>query len=81
MKRIVLKFISIYAEKLGREKLIELEDNVTVRDLSKLISDMIKGIGIETEPLIFVNYRFTREDQVLRDGDEVLVMPPFAGGI
>ncbi|MEM1702256.1 MAG: MoaD/ThiS family protein [Desulfurococcaceae archaeon] len=78
--RVLVKFISIYAEKLGKERIIELEDNATVEDLLEKLTKEIETTGISIKPVVFVNYRFTKDKQVLRDGDEVLVMPPFAGG-
>jgi molybdopterin converting factor small subunit len=32
------------------------------------------------EPLIAVNERYARRDQVLSSGDEVAIIPPVAGG-
>lgn len=80
MKKVKLKFISIYAEKLGKEREVEIHDNTTVEELVEAITKELESIGINIRPVVFVNYRFAKEGQVLNDGDEVLVMPPFAGG-
>ncbi|MEM0378967.1 MAG: MoaD/ThiS family protein [Thermosphaera sp.] len=80
MKKIIVKLISIYAEKLGKERIVELEDNATIEDLEKLITKWLGEAGLTVKPVLFVNYRFPREKQFLEDGDEILVMPPFAGG-
>ncbi|MEM1804357.1 MAG: MoaD/ThiS family protein [Desulfurococcaceae archaeon] len=80
MKKVLLKFISIYAEKLGKEMIVELDDNATVRDLLQYLEKLLENAGITIKPVVFVNYRFSDENQVLKNGDEVLVMPPFAGG-
>jgi molybdopterin converting factor small subunit len=80
LKRVLVKFISIYAEKMGKEKVLELEDSATVEDLVNILSSELEKAGIHVKPIVFVNYRFASEKQLLKDGDEVLVMPPFAGG-
>lgn len=80
MKRIRLKFISIYADVFGKELILELEDNMTVENLIEYLARELETRGIKTKPIVFINYRFPRESQILYDGDEVLVMPPFAGG-
>ncbi|MEZ0290319.1 MAG: MoaD/ThiS family protein [Sulfolobales archaeon] len=78
MKRVLVKFISIYAEKMGREKILEIDDNTTIEKLREII---VRELGeVSVKPLIFVNYRFPREGQIINDGDEILVVPPFAGG-
>ncbi|MEM4966295.1 MAG: MoaD/ThiS family protein [Sulfolobales archaeon] len=78
MKRIIIKFISIYAEKMGRERVIEVDDNTTIEDLERMILEELGETRMK--PVFFVNYRFPSKGQILRDGDEILVMPPFAGG-
>jgi molybdopterin converting factor small subunit len=78
LKRVTVKFISAFAEKMGRERIYGLEDNATVEDLIEIVArelEEVKRIGV-----FYVNYRFPQEKQVLRDGDEVLVMPLYAGG-
>lgn len=75
-----MKFISIYTEIFGKEVVVELDDNATARDLIEYISKMIEKTGIKIMPIVFINYKFTSESQILNDGDEALVMPPFAGG-
>jgi molybdopterin converting factor small subunit len=78
LKRVVVKFISTFAERMGKERIYELEDCATVEDLIEVIArelEEVKKVGT-----YYVNYRFPREKQALRDGDEVLVMPLFAGG-
>jgi molybdopterin converting factor small subunit len=78
LKRIVVKFVSIFAEKMGREKIYELRDDATVEDLVEAIASELEEV--KTKGIIYVNYRFPQEKQILREGDEVLVMPLFAGG-
>jgi len=78
MKRVKVKFISVFAEKMGKERTYELSDEATVEDLVDIISRELEEV--KTRGVVYVNYRFPQEKQVLRDGDEVLVMPLYAGG-
>ncbi len=78
MKRVVVKFISVFAEKMGREKIYELNNNATIEDLIEIISRELEDV--KTRGVVYINYRFPKEKQVLNDGDEVLIMPLFAGG-
>lgn len=78
MKRVVVKFISVFAEKMGREKVYDLDDSATLKDLVEVIAREIEDV--KSKGVFYVNYRFASEDQVLKDGDEILVMPLFAGG-
>jgi molybdopterin converting factor small subunit len=78
VKRVKVKFVSVFAEKLGRERVYELEDNTTVEDLVEIISKELEEV--KSKGVVYVNYRFPRERQVLNDGDEVLIMPLYAGG-
>ncbi|MEM4717575.1 MAG: MoaD/ThiS family protein [Desulfurococcaceae archaeon] len=80
MKKVTIKFISIYVDIFGKEIALELDDNARVKDLIDYIERELSERNISIKPIVFVNYRFSSEDQLLRDGDEVLVMPPFAGG-
>jgi molybdopterin converting factor small subunit len=78
VKRVKVKFVSVFAEKLGKERVYELEDDATVEDLVEIISRELEEV--KSKGVVYVNYRFPRERQVLNDGDEVLIMPLYAGG-
>jgi len=78
LKKVIIRFVSVFAEKLGNERIVELDDNATLNDLIKLISRELEDV--KTKGLIYVNYRFPEEGQLLNDGDVVLIMPLYAGG-
>jgi molybdopterin converting factor small subunit len=78
MKRVIVKFISVFAEKMGRERVYELNDDATIEDLVEIISKELEEI--KSKGVVYVNYRFPKEKQILNDGDEILIMPLFAGG-
>jgi len=62
----------------GEREDYELNDDATIEDLVEIISRELEEV--KTKGIVYVNYRFPREKQVLNNGDEVLVMPLYAGG-
>lgn len=81
MKVEVLYFAQI-KEALGRAtESIELEDNGTVADLSRLLTSREEWAHIAPLPLSYaVNETFVTEDHALRDGDRVALLTPVSGG-
>jgi len=76
----VLLFAS-YAEKLGASSIpLELGQGATVGDVLTSLQRLPGASRLPTEPLIAVNERYARRDQVLAAGDEVAIIPPVAGG-
>jgi len=78
LKRVIVKFISVFAEKMGKERVYDLDDGATLKDLVEVIAREIEDV--KSKGVFYVNYRFADENQILKDGDEILVMPLFAGG-
>jgi molybdopterin converting factor subunit 1 len=76
----VLLFAS-YADALGASSLsLELPANATVADV---LADLRSRAGSERlppSPLVAVNQRYADVGSAVREGDEVAVIPPVAGG-
>jgi len=76
----VLLFAS-YAEKLGKSSIpLELAHGATVGDVLTSLQRLPGASRLPTEPLVAVNERYARRDQILATGDEVAIIPPVAGG-
>jgi molybdopterin synthase catalytic subunit len=64
--------------------LIELEEGATVADLMrKLVADPLRGSRLELQLAgiaVGVNAEYATATRVLRDGDEVALLPPVSGG-
>lgn len=76
----VLLFAS-YAEKLGRSSIpLELTHGATVSDVLTSLQRLPGASRLPADPLVAVNERYARRDQVLAAGDEVAIIPPVAGG-
>jgi molybdopterin converting factor subunit 1 len=76
----VLLFAS-YADALGRSQIeLDLGSGATVGD----VVDRVRGLGdamrLPASPMVAVNEQYSSRDQQLREGDEVALIPPVAGG-
>ena len=76
----VLLFAS-YADLLGKNQLaLDLSDGATAGDVLGQIQTFPGADRLPSNPLIAVNERYARRDQVLAAGDEIAIIPPVAGG-
>ena len=76
----VLLFAS-YADALGAASLdVELPRDATVRDLLSAVRARPGADRLPPSPLVAVNLRYAAADTIVRDGDEVALIPPVAGG-
>jgi molybdopterin converting factor subunit 1 len=76
----VLLFAS-YADTLGKTQLeLDLRSGATVSEVLGHVRAMPGADHLPPEPLVAVNERYARRDQVLTAGDEVAIIPPVAGG-
>ena len=74
-------FFASYADAFGRDRLeVEVPAGSTVADLLRQLQHLDHERRLPPTPLVAVNERYARPDQVLRAGDEVAVIPPVAGG-
>lgn len=76
----VLLFAS-YADAFGRSAVdVSLPDGARVRDVVARLAEMAGGERLPPAPLVALNQRYARADEVVGPGDEVAVIPPVAGG-
>jgi len=76
----VLLFAS-YAEALGASSLaLELTGEATVADVVSSIRTKPGADRLPPTPLVAVNQQFASPSSLVRDGDEVALIPPVAGG-
>ena len=76
----VLLFAS-YADALGASSLsLELPSNATVADVLANLRERPGSERLPPAPLVAVNQRYADAGSVVREGDEVAVIPPVAGG-
>jgi molybdopterin converting factor subunit 1 len=76
----VLLFAS-YAEALGASSLaLEVAGDATVADVISNIRAHPGAERLPLAPLVAVNQQYAQADDLVRDGDEVALIPPVAGG-
>lgn len=76
----VLLFAS-YADALGLSSLtVELAPGATAGDVVSHVRTLPGAGRLPPEPLLSVNERYARRNQVLAPNDEVAIIPPVAGG-
>jgi molybdopterin converting factor subunit 1 len=79
--KVRLLLFAMYAEALGAHELpLELPAGATAADA---LADVRRRAGAEhlpPKPLIAVNRRYAKPETALKDGDEVALIPPVAGG-
>ena len=59
------------------------EDGQSVKDLTRTLSEKFPELGEliqDKKVVISVNHEIAGEDMTVRPGDEVALLPPFAGG-
>jgi molybdopterin converting factor small subunit len=82
MGKISVRFFARYAEMAGCSwSAVNVETPATVADVIAAVREVFPGTrGLPPRPLAALNQRQVKLDQVVRDGDEVALLPPLAGG-
>jgi len=81
MKITVLLFAQL-RELLGKEKIeIELQPQATARNtLDSLFDDKNQVKEISNHLLFAINQNYVQPNTILKDGDELALIPPVSGG-
>lgn len=78
---VTLLFFASYADALGVSSLdMELPRESTVAELLTAIRTRQGAELLPPRPLVAVNEAYAGLDTVVRDGDEIALIPPVAGG-
>ena len=76
----VLLFAS-YADAVGRSEIeLDIEHGATVRDVIDHVRSLGDADRLPPTPMVAVNEQYASRDLELREGDEVALIPPVAGG-
>ena len=77
-----LRFFARYADLVGREEMeLDLPLPATVADVVRQAKDQLPAARqLPERPLAAVNLRHVQLEAAVRDGDEVALLPPLAGG-
>jgi molybdopterin converting factor subunit 1 len=78
---VTLLLFASYADALGVSSVdLELPRESTVGELLATIRSHPGAERLPAKPLVAVNQAYAQLDSVVRDGDEVALIPPVAGG-
>lgn len=81
MTRITLRLFAHCADRLGAQHALELPDDASGLFVAAWLADHDERLrGIERTSRIAINDRFADWPILLKDGDEVAVIPPVSGG-
>lgn len=82
MPSVRVLFFAQYAELVGRdETVVAVQEPATVRDvIARVRRELEGGLDLPAQPLAALNATHTPLDAQVRDGDEVALLPPLAGG-
>jgi molybdopterin converting factor subunit 1 len=77
-----ITFFALYRERAGRRQYsLELPGGATVADLTQAIRERFPNLAPpEVNIVVAVNTEYAEPDTVLREGDEVCLIPPVSGG-
>jgi MoaE-MoaD fusion protein len=80
--RVTVLYFAVFRERLGRaDDAIELAEGNRVQDAIDLLAGRHPAIAaLRGRFRVAVNEEFASADHVLRDGDEIALIPPVAGG-
>lgn len=81
---VTVKYFATLKQIAGKdEDQFNIGEGTTLEQLSELIGQSLPKIGDmvrEKRVIISVNYDVVPLDTVVRDGDEIALLPPFSGG-
>ncbi|MEA2237689.1 MAG: MoaE-MoaD fusion protein [Thermoanaerobaculia bacterium] len=82
MLRVRLLFFAVLREIAGKdEEVVEIADGTTAGDVwQRLRREHTALRDYSQPPMIAVNESYARAEEILRDGDELVFIPPVAGG-
>jgi len=82
---ITVKYFANLKQMAGKdEDQFDIKVGTTLAQLSELIEQSVPQLGHmvrEKKVMISLNYDVVSLDTVVKDGDEIALLPPFSGGI
>ena len=80
--QVKVKLFATLRERVGKSELLqEMRDGSTIGDLWKVLQEEYTALSaIDIKLLYAVNSDYVDPNYVLREGDEVVFMPPVSGG-
>jgi len=82
---VTVKYFANLKQMAGKdEDQFDIKEGTTLAQLSDLIEQSVPQLGDmvrEKKVMISLNYDVVSLDTVVKDGDEIALLPPFSGGV
>ena len=80
--KVRVKLYAAFREALGRDEVeLDMPDDATVAQVRRKLVEQFPKFGALGETgLVAINQEFVRGEARVRDGDEVVFLPPVSGG-
>ncbi len=82
---VIVKYFANLKQMAGKdEDQFDINEGTTLAQLSDLIEKSVPQLGNmvrEKKVMISLNYDVVPLDTVVKDGDEIALLPPFSGGM
>ena len=81
---VTVKFFAVLKKVIGREDIMfSINQPITLKELFDQIEleiPQIRTVLKEGRALVAINQEMATQDSLVKDGDEIAMLPPFAGG-
>lgn len=81
---VTIKLFAVYREKAKTDSIkIDIKQDMPVKDVLEIVKERvpsIKDLIVKGRGMLAVNQDIARLDTVVKDGDEVALIPPVSGG-
>ncbi|MEM1701814.1 MAG: MoaD/ThiS family protein [Desulfurococcaceae archaeon] len=77
--KISIRAYSIFSDFIGKQRELEIHCDLTVKDLVEYLYNSY-NIPREVRSVVIVNGKVVDENYLVKDGDIVVIAPPFSGG-
>lgn len=80
--RIKVKFFASYREAVGKSEVeVDVKDKTDISALLEILKSEHPELGKLIEPVIVsINREYATYNTILKEGDEVAILPPVSGG-
>ncbi len=83
MAKVLLRTFSIISDIIKDGTVLVINDGLKISDFINFLLQKFEGLKSlfeEFKPIVMVNGRIIDENYIIRDGDEIAILPPASGG-
>jgi MoaD family protein len=83
LARILLRTFSVISDIVRDKTVLVIDDGLRISDFINILLQKIEGLRSlfeEFKPVIMVNGRVVDGNYIIKDGDEIAILPPASGG-